>query len=54
MSAKFVGAASLALAPAHSARCLGRREKGIPLLLCAARLCCAEAGASGTFRAAWP
>ncbi len=54
VSAKWVGATSLSLAPAQSARCLGRREKGIPLLLGAARLCCAEAGASGTFRAFWP
>ena len=37
MSAKWVGAASLALAPAQSARCLGRREKGVPFLLGAAR-----------------
>jgi hypothetical protein len=42
--AKLVGAASLALAPAQSARCLGRREKGVPFLLGATRLCCAEAG----------
>ena len=36
VSAKLVGAASLALAPAQSARCLGRREKGVPFLLGAA------------------
>ena len=36
-------AASLALAPAQSARSLGRREKGVPC--CSAlRLCCADAG----------
>ena len=37
----WVGAASLALAPAQSARCLGRREKGVPLLLGALRACAA-------------
>ncbi len=53
--AELDGAASLALAPAQSARRLERREKGIPLLLGGGRLCCADAGsASGTFRAAWP
>jgi hypothetical protein len=44
VSAKWDGTSSLALALAQSARCLGRREKGVPLLLGAARLCCAELG----------
>jgi len=46
VSANMVGAASLALAPAQSARCLGRREKGVRFLLGAAL----RWGANGTFR----
>ena len=54
MSANWVGAASLALAPAQSARCLGRREKGVPFLLGAALALRWTWVASGIFRAAWP